>query len=81
MNLSFTETDFFVLKPVTPALPVRARHLADGFLIREPGMRWLNAVTALFAEALRWVRRFPAPRRPDREQPARTSGLGRIDRH
>ena len=51
MNLSFTETDFFVLKPVILLCLFGLGILLTDFLIREPGMRWLNAVTALFAEA------------------------------
>ncbi len=50
MNLSFTETDFFVLKPVILLCLFGLGILLTDFLIRDRGMRWLNAVTALIAE-------------------------------
>ncbi len=50
MNLSFTETDFFVLKPVILLCLFGLGILLTDFLIRDRAMRWLNAVTALIAE-------------------------------
>ena len=50
MNLSFTETDFFVLKPVILLCLFGLGILLTDFLIRDRRMRWLNAVTALIAE-------------------------------
>ena len=51
MNLSFTEIDFFVLKPVILLCLFGLGILLTDFLIRDREMRWLNAVTALIAEA------------------------------
>ncbi|MBH00318.1 MAG: NADH-quinone oxidoreductase subunit N [Solibacterales bacterium] len=50
MNLSFTETDFFVLKPVILLCIFGLGILLTSFLIRDSRMRWLNALTALIAE-------------------------------
>ena len=50
MNLSFTETDFFVLKPAILLCLFGLGILLTDFLIRDRKMRWLNAITALIAE-------------------------------
>ena len=50
MNLSFTEIDFFILKPAILLCLFGLGILLTDFLIRDRAMRWLNALTALIAE-------------------------------
>ena len=50
MNLSFTGTDFFALKPVILLCLFGLGILLTDFLIRDSRYRWLNGVTALVGE-------------------------------
>ena len=51
MNLSFTATDFFALKPVILLCLFGLGILLTDFLIRDSRYRWLNGVTALIGQA------------------------------
>ncbi len=51
MNLSFTTTDFFALKPVILLCLFGLGILLTDFLIRDSRYRWLNGLTALVGEA------------------------------
>ena len=51
MNLSFTATDFFALKPVILLCLFGLGILLTDLLIRDSRYRWLNGVTALIGQA------------------------------
>ena len=50
MNLSFTATDFFALKPVILLCLFGLGILLTDLLIRDSRYRWLNGVTALIGQ-------------------------------